>query len=443
MTVFNSITSIDRRRAVINRYLERRQLYPFQIAAEPSRDLGLLVVIPCFDEPDFAATLSSLAACDPPGCDVEILIVVNGPDGADRAVLENNLRALHQVAAAGQSNKANWLRFHGIHHEQLPIRQAGVGLARKIGMDEAAGRIARTRLCDGVIASLDADCQVAGNYLHRVRHAFLEYESCPGFSVYFEHPIAESDIDPIQEALRNYELHLRYYVAGQRCAGFPYAFHTIGSAMACRGSVYAGQGGMNRRQGGEDFYFIQKLIALGGYRALNSTTVYPQIRLSERVPFGTGPAIKRALDSQTGQDTFAPEIFRDLEYWCRAVAESPAETFAGSIDNFPEAMKQFLAEHEFAGRLAEIRANVAGPASFNKRLFRWFNAFRFMKYAQFASRHYYPKIPVASAARQLAASVGRIQANEGHDPHFLLSTYRKWDRETSTPRFLNDCQENG
>jgi len=299
-------------------------------------------------------------------------------------------------------------------------------------MDEAAGRIARTGLCDGVIASLDADCQVARNYFHRLRHEFLEYENCPGMSIYFEHPIPENDSDPVYEALLNYELHLRYYVAGQRYAGFPYAFHTIGSAMACRGSVYAGQGGMNRRKGGEDFYFIQKLVALGGYRALNTTTVYPKIRLSERVPFGTGPALKRALDSQTHPDTFAPEIFRDLKYLCHAMLESAPESFLDRTDNFPGPLKQFLEQNDFAGRLDEIRSNVAGPAAFKRRLFQWFNAFRFLKYAQFASRYYYPKIPAARAARQLAAFAGYDNPGDEHEPSFLLSTYRQLDKEIST-----------
>jgi len=42
---------------------------------------------------------------------------------------------------------------------------------------------------------------------------------------------------------------------------------------------------MNRKQAGEDFYFIQKLMPLGGYFALNSTAIYPSPRESSRVPF--------------------------------------------------------------------------------------------------------------------------------------------------------------
>ena len=56
-------------------------------------------------------------------------------------------------------------------------------------------------------------------------------------------------------------------------------------------------GGMNRRQAGEDFYFIQKLVPAGGYFSLNSTVVYPSPRPSFRVPFGTGASITKLNES--------------------------------------------------------------------------------------------------------------------------------------------------
>jgi len=42
-------------------------------------------------------------------------------------------------------------------------------------------------------------------------------------------------------------------------AGSPYAYHTIGSAFACRAEAYIAAGGMNRRHAAEDFYFLQQL----------------------------------------------------------------------------------------------------------------------------------------------------------------------------------------
>jgi hypothetical protein len=46
---------------------------------------------------------------------------------------------------------------------------------------------------------------------------------------------------------------------------FSYAYHTVGSAMAVKAYQYVKVGGMNRRQAGEDFYFIQKLVHSGNF----------------------------------------------------------------------------------------------------------------------------------------------------------------------------------
>jgi len=407
-------------------------LYPFQIQTEPSGDLGLLVVIPCFDEPDLNRTLFSLAKCEAPGRDVEILVVINGPEGMNETARANNAAVFDQVTNWENISAGSlpaWLRVFGLRHEGLPLRYAGVGLARKIGMDEAVGRIGRTKRGDGVIVSLDADCEVERNYLRQITKEFSQHTDCPGVSIYYEHPLPAGRASALQEAIIDYELHLRCYVAGQRAARFPFAFHTVGSAMACRGSAYAEQGGMNRRKGGEDFYFIQKLIALGGYRALNSTTVYPAARLSDRVPFGTGPAMQDSLNADGPLKTFSPEIFRELGEFCALVLEASPGHMFGRAEQLPAALSEFLQQQNFSGRLAEIQRNVAGAASFRKRVFRWFNAFRFLKFAQYASRGHHPKIPVRDAAIQIANMCGIRDVPNSADKQTWLSTYRSLDKQ--------------
>jgi len=422
--VFRSSASIDKRRSAVEQYLERRQFYPFSVTAEVSSGLGLVVVIPCYDEPDVGIVLRSLAVCDAPGCDVEVLVVINAPADAGSDILARNdavARSVHDHAADGMPD---WMRGYAIEHNALPVAQAGVGLARKLGMDEAAARIAMTTDCAGVIACLDADCSVAPNYLERLCEGFTRYPDCPGVSIYFEHPGLFDADDPIHRAMIDYELHLRYYIAGQRIAGFPYAFHTVGSALACSVAAYVAQGGMNLRQGGEDFYFVQKLIAVGGYRALNDTTVYPGVRQSVRVPFGTGPAIRRMLETGAGFETFSPQTFRDLAMFCAALAEATPSTFPKCMAGLPTTLRQFLESQGFDQRLAEIRANVASNESYRRRVLRWFNAFRFLKYAQYASRGAYSKVPVQVAAREL------VGVDAPHAPSDLLRWYRRQDRDS-------------
>jgi len=384
----------------------------------------MVVVIPCFDEPDIGSVLESLAACKAPGCDVEILVVVNAPGDATAAILARNSAAALRVRDLSGTIMPDWMHGHVIEHNALPIARAGVGLARKIGMDEAAARLAATADCTGVIVCLDADCRVAPGYLARIHDCFTGRPDCPGVSIYFEHPgLFESD-DSITRAMIEYELHLRYYVAGQRLAGFPYAFHTVGSALACSMHAYVAQGGMNLRQGGEDFYFAQKLIAAGGYLALNGTTVYPGVRQSGRVPFGTGPALGRALESGVELETFSPQVFGDLAVFCRALQVATPRDIPGFLAGLPTLLRQFLDEQAFTRRLDEISANVASDVNFRRRVFRWFNGFRFLKFAQFSSRGACPRVPVSAAAHELAGPAAPRTAPD------LLRWYRRLDRNS-------------
>ncbi len=434
--VFRSRASGAKRRSSVDQYLERRQFYPFGVTAEASSRLGLVVVIPCFDEPDIGSVLKSLAACDAPGCDVEVLVVINAPAGAGPDVIAHNNTAARCVRDHAANVMPDWMFGAVIEHNALPIAQAGVGLARKIGMDEAAARLAPAADCAGVIVCLDADCHVAPNYLTRLYTGFIEYPGCPGVSVYFEHPGVFDTDNPVHRAMVDYELHLRYYVAGQRLAGFPYAFHTVGSALACSAAAYVEQGGMNLRQGGEDFYFAQKLIAVGGYRALNDTTVYPGVRQSARVPFGTGPAIRRALETDVEFETFAPQTFRDLAMFCAALDRATPTALQEFPAGLSPVLRQFLDSQGFSRRLDEIRANVASDASFRRRVSRWFNAFRFLKFAQYASRTAYPKVPISVAASELADVLmladapGDLRSGTRGAAVPLLERYRHLDRNS-------------
>src|SRR5204862_3217619 len=107
-------------------------------------------------------------------------------------------------------------------------------------------------------------------------------------------------------------LHLRYYIQALRYAGFPHAHHTIGSCMAVRAGEYRQQGGMNKRKAGEDFYFLHKIIPLGGFGDLTGTTVYPSPRPSDRVPFGTGKAVRENLPGRQIK-TYPLDAFLDLK----------------------------------------------------------------------------------------------------------------------------------
>ena len=372
----------------------------------------MVVVIPSHDEPDLVGSLESLRACDAPEGEVEVIVVVNSSVTAAEAVKSRN--AASAVAAREWFADLANPRFelHVLECPDLPRKHAGVGLARKIGMDEAVRRLAAVGCGeDGIIVCYDAACRCDPNLLTEIGSWFEEHPKAPGCSVYFEHPLAGGDAR-VNEAIAQYELHLRYHVEGCRFAGHPFAFHTIGSSMAVRAGAYVRQGGMNRRQAGEDFYFLQKLIPLGHFGEVNGTRVIPSPRVSHRVPFGTGRAVGEYCRSNEGGLRSYPfsayEVLREFF----ADVERPPGGLLG----------EFLRGQDYERRLAEIRSQTAGEDAFRKRFFRWFDAFQVMKWIHHARDHGHGAPPVREAAAALRRKLGGAEDDE------LLAWYRHRQR---------------
>ena len=400
------------------------------------RPPGLVVAIPSRAEPALVATLQDLRRCATPRGRVETVVVVNSSRADPPAVREANLESLARAEEWRRGHESPGFRVHLRHRPDLPERHAGVGLARRIAMDEAAERLAGAD--EGLIVSLDADCRCDASYLRAIEDHFREWPRSPGASIYFEHPVGfESSAGPPaggaqgatrHRGMRRYELFLRYYRRGLLHARFPYAHHTLGSCLAVRASAYRRVGGMNRRRAGEDFYFVQKLIALGGYTEINRTRVVPAARVSRRAPFGTGAALARWMeDPDPRWPVPPPELFADLAFFvervpelARADPESP-----GLLRGWPPALARYLREQGFARRLHEVRRNSASPRTFARRLFQWFNAFRAMCFFRRAAAPA-ARVPLAEGAARLLRWSGRSPGDPGVSG--LLRIYRELDR---------------
>jgi len=113
-----------------------------------------------------------------------------------------------------------------------------------------------------------------------------------------------------QAAICCYEIFLRYWVLGLKYAKSPWAFHSIGSTIVTSTDSYLKVRGMNKREAGEDFYFLNKLAKIGSIDYIRDTCVFPSARSSSRVPFGTGKRIERFLSGQK-QEWFCGCVVKD------------------------------------------------------------------------------------------------------------------------------------
>ncbi len=389
-----------------NFYLQKYAYCQEQIKARPCEGLGIIVVIPCFNEPDLISTLKSIHACDKPKCAVEVIVVINAPENADENVRLQNSSTYDEAIAFSKEVKSNHFLFH-ILNVELPIRDAGVGLARKVGMDEAVSRFEKIRNHEGLIVCLDADSLVDNHYLTEIEKHFEINKKSVAASIYFEHPLEGKLESKVYEGIVLYELFLRYYVNALRYAGHPYAFETIGSSMVVRSNAYQAQGGMNKRKAGEDFYFLQKMIALGKYTEINATRVIPSPRISNRVPFGTGRAIG---DFTNGKEILFYDfrIFTALKKFIESVSDlyriQKMETYLSTL---PECVLNFLKKNEFEKVLEEIKTNTSNQENFEKRFFNWFNGFLVLKYVHYATEHFYNRVSALEATHDLMLVINK------------------------------------
>lgn len=377
----------------MNFYLQKYGYQPPSIQSHPNEGLGLIVVIPCYNEPDLITSLESIDACHHPGCEVEVIIVLNQSEVEEELVTLQNQQT--------QNDFENWnvgrkYTYHLIVERGLPKKHAGVGLARKIGMDEAVARFHQLNT-DGVIVCFDADAKCEPNYLQEIKTHFEIHPQTPACSIHFEHPISGNDYpQQVYDAIIDYELHLRYYNLALKYCELPYSFHTVGSSMAVRSSAYQKQGGMNKRKAGEDFYFLHKMIALGGFTELKSTCVIPSPRISDRVPFGTGKAVGEYVE-QNAQAylTYAPESFVELKKFTQKMEEF----YKGNVDltDLHPRFQEFLKANNFDQKLTEIKSNTTDLISFSKRFFVWWDAFKVLKLVHFLRDHAFQNIPVKEA----------------------------------------------
>jgi len=414
-------------------YLEERALFPEIIKEAPDKQTGIIVVVPAYNEPGISKLLDSLALCSEPECKVEVIIVVNAPADADKESIENNKITIENIESWKKENSNCFFRLFAFKSGQPSVSGWGVGLARKTGMDEAVRRFNSIDYPGGVILNLDADCLVEKNYFESVCNELMKKRDRAACSIYFEHPLSGSDFpENIYKYITLYELHLRYYFQGLAYSGFPHVFHTVGSTIAVKALQYVKAGGMNRRQAGEDFYFIQKLVPAGGYFNLNSTTVYPSPRPSSRVPFGTGASIGKLMEGNLPTLlTYNMMAFKELRTFfgmAENIYHCKPEELSGCYNSFPPGLKLFIDEKEWTEKMVEIKNNTSGLPSFKKRFFGWFNMFKIVKYLNNVHIEFFEKRPVDVSASELLENTGIIFKSK--EPVDLLLYYRAMEKNT-------------
>lgn len=409
-------------------YAGRFRTFPALINYPVKTGTRMIIAIPVYSEPDLLVTLSSLLQNRPSKNPIEVIILFNKNIYMKLEEVIQHDRVWHECLTWIKENENDWIVFHPVYMEEMPDKKGGVGWARKLAMDEAARRLPD----DGIIACLDADCTVAHNYIQEIEDQFSQQPSFDAASIYYEHYYDPERIKDY-ETIIQYELHLRYLVHAHRWCGHPFAYQTVGSAMAVRRNAYLLQGGMNTKRAGEDFYFLQKFIENGKLFDLKTTTVYPSSRVSNRVPFGTGKAMQQMLEGKIwltrNFEIFKAikPIFDSLDKLRELILISDNHTKMMEIPGMRQELVDYLIQDGFWTEVKEIASNTNSAASFKKRFFRYFNAFWMIRYMHHMRDYYWPDVPVDEAVLKFMhinkKLVDGLKTSEQY-----LTLFRDWGR---------------
>lgn len=358
------------------------------------------VVIPCFSESTafirrlFSTPLNSTGK-------ILVIIVLNQPEGLPRI---NRLNArmiqyLHEQCTAQPIHQQATLFTKDIAVDVLLInvcasgipRKQGVGLARKIGCD-----IAVRLFSIGVVACewlhcTDADASLPRDYFK------MPATNAVAATYEFQHRFLKASLSKTEQALeaasQHYENRLRYYQLGLRYAGSPYAFFTIGSAIAFRISAYCKVRGFPKRAAGEDFYLLNKLAKLGHVTHIDCTITL-QPRASSRVPFGTGPATLNLLSNEQRVD-YSPEVFVELKRWLDQLPTScdiylrSQHSYYGDLSPTAQQALAAIGIKEFWQHLSRQKLSLAQAV---QSAHQWFDGFRTLKFIHHLTHTHFHKV---------------------------------------------------
>ncbi|MEI7812658.1 MAG: hypothetical protein WCJ01_09565 [Ignavibacteria bacterium] len=431
----------------VTRYLKKYSLADWHIEMNGGSSCSMSVVIPAIMEYENArALLLSLSRNDAKYFGVTlILFVVNNRASASDEIRNDNHRLMILLRniinqRTGVDELSDLVISSGLKSGlvdassagfELPEKDGGVGLARKIGMDLSLSVFDYRTNVKNILVCLDADCTVDENYLSAIYSAFQE-EKFSAATVNFLHESAGDG--EAAEAITCYEIFLRYYVFGLKYARSPYAFHTIGSTMVCDYESYIKTEGMNKRKAAEDFYFMEKLAKTTFINRINSAVVYPSSRGSWRVPFGTGQRVNRHLSRVRDEyQLYAPESFRILKEWLE-IFDKQTDSSACFEDarKVSPALYDFLYSQNFEDDFRKILSNSKTAGQLQRQKRSWFDGFRTLKLIHYLRDNGYNQVNTFDALDELFRMCNLSISIHRDNPIPDLSVQKEYLRQLRT-----------
>ena len=251
--------------------------------------MHLFVAIPALNELDYLPSTLRALEHQQTKVSFSVYVCVNQPDSwweqaEKKGICENNKQLLFKLRRRHYA-----FPLHIIDKSSpgkgWDDKNFGVGWARKVLFDQIMAHAE----AEDLLVSMDADTVFSENYLDSLANNFEQHPQQQVVSVPYYHRLTNDDT--ANRAILRYEIYMRNCLLNLYRIGCPYNFTAIGSAIAVKIKALQKINGITPMKSGEDFYLLQKLRKMATISNWNDELVYPAARFSDRVFFGTGPAM--------------------------------------------------------------------------------------------------------------------------------------------------------
>jgi len=364
----------------LSKYLRKKSLYPF---GQPHKRLedkkfNFFIVIPCYNELDYL--FKTLESINSQNLDLLnqtlIVIVINNSQKESDAVIDNNQTTYDLLIT--KNYQFNFIAIDCFSKNYaIPEKLAGVGYARKIGLDFSLNYIKDDQ---SIFCCLDADTLIDLNYLKIINQNFQN-----GIDVgviNFKHQSSESSI--VEKAIREYESAIKTIADKIEKTGSPYGYVSMGSTIVCNVKSYIACGGMNTKKATEDFYFLQSLAKYAKIHKIREQLVFPSSRNENRVYLGTGFRMNEYMANNCFKNLeFSDQSYLEISKIIQIINQGWNNSNEFIISEMNKILNKkslkFLIDKDLKHVLNQFRQNAKNKNQFMLFFNQWFDALAVMQ----------------------------------------------------------------
>ena len=369
-------------------YINKRGITkPWEIYPKINRKFSHAIIIPCFGEyEELPNLLKSIEKNDAFLLkDILVIIIINNSNKINDYILNNNEKTYQFLMKSKFLFTLGVIDAFSIGFE-LPNKFAGVGLARKIGMDLALPYLSKKR---SLIFSTDADTVLNKNYLSVVINYFNK-NKIKAAVVGFQHLTKE--YPSIKKIINEYENFLLLTAKKIKKAGSPYGYVSMGSTMICTKGAYVAIGGMPKKKATEDFYFLQELTKHCGVHTISNILVYPSARPISRVYLGTGYRMEQSQNGFKIQNlSYSDDSFLLLKKWLDLGTSSWQCNLNHVLDktnDINSSLTTFIINEHIKDIWENLQSSSPSKVHFIHQFHRWFDGLKTIRLLKFFSLNY-------------------------------------------------------